>query len=178
MATVVLPPGYDGTRVAHREITADVPRRAVIAGSLLWRVKQFDLLALVRAADARFAAAGAELVVIGAAPPEFEAEVLRDTKATTMVGSGRLVRRRVRRRPPRPRLGAPRRRIQAEDTRLRLPPGSDAGAVGFGDRTTARSTAHGLLEYESIDALVDGALHVLDDFETLNRAAERRLPLL
>jgi glycosyltransferase involved in cell wall biosynthesis len=168
VATVVLPPGYDGTRVAQREITADVPRRAVIAGSLMWRVKQFDLLALVKAADARFAAAGAELVVIGAAPPEFEAEVLRDTKATTMAG----------------RVDS----FAAAFAAARLALVSEPHGGGFKLKTLdyvfhrvpmlvqsgsvtglPLEDGAGLLEYGSIDALVDGALHVLDDFETLNR---------
>jgi len=140
----------------------------VIAGSLLWRVKQFDLLALVKAADARFAAAGAEIVVIGAAPPEFEAEVLTDTKATAMVG-----------------------RVDSfaaafADARMALV--SEPHGGGFKLKTLDYvfhrvpmlvqsgsvtglpiDDGAGLLEYESIEALVDGALHVLDDFETLNR---------
>jgi glycosyltransferase involved in cell wall biosynthesis len=168
LQTVVLPPGYDGTRVAHREITAAVPRRAVVAGSLMWRVKQFDLLSLLEVADARFAAAGAEIVVIGAAPPEFEAEVVRDTKATTMVG-----------------------RVDSfatafADARLALV--SEPNGGGFKLKTldyvfhrvpmvvqagsvTGLPLGHGdgLLEYASVDALVDGALHALDDLETLNR---------
>jgi glycosyltransferase involved in cell wall biosynthesis len=168
LATVVLPPGYDGTRVAIREITADVPRRAVIAGSLLWRVKQFDLLELVKAADARFAAAGAEIAVIGAAPPEFEAEVLRQTKATTMVG----------------RVDS----FAAAFAEARLALVSEPHGGGFKLKTLdyvfhrvpmlvqsgsvtglPLDDGAGLLEYGSIDALVDGALDVLDDFETLNR---------
>ncbi len=168
IATVVLPPGYGGARLAHREITADVPRRAVIAGSLMWRVKQFDLLALVKAADARFAAAGAEIVVIGAAPPEFEAEVLRETRATAMAG-----------------------RVDSfaaafADARLALV--SEPHGGGFKLKTLdyvfqrvpmlvqsgsvtglPLGNGDGLLEYGTIDALVDGALHELDDLETLNR---------
>jgi glycosyltransferase involved in cell wall biosynthesis len=164
----VLSPGYGGARVDAREITAAVPRRAVIAGSMLWRVKQFDLLALLRIADERFAAAGAEIAVIGEAPPEFEAEVLRTTTATKMLG-----------------------RVDSfEDSfaQARLALISEPHGGGFKLKTLdyafhrvpmivqAQSVTglpladgDGLLEFADIEALVDGALAVLDDFEALNR---------
>ncbi len=165
--TVVLTPGYDGPRVARREITAATPRRAVIAGSMLWRVKQFDLLALLRIADARFAAAGAEIVVLGEAPKRFEAEVLRSTRATKMLG-----------------------RVDSlaeafSDARLALL--SEPHGGGFKLKTLdyvfqrvplfvqAGSTSglplddgHGLREFATVEALVDGALDALDDLDALN----------
>jgi glycosyltransferase involved in cell wall biosynthesis len=165
---VVLTPGYGGSRLDAREINASVPRRAVIAGSMLWRVKQFDLLALLRVADARFAAAGAEIVVIGEAPPEFDAEVRRTTTATKMLG-----------------------RVDSFDDAFadaRLALVSEPNGGGFKLKTldyvfrrvpllvqsgsvTGLPVEHGsgVLEYDAIDSLVDGALRVLDDFETLNR---------
>ncbi len=165
---VVLTPGYDGPRLQHREITAAVPRRAVIAGSLLWRVKQFDLLALLRVADARFAAADAEIVVVGEAPAWFEDEVRRVTCATTMRG-----------------------RVDSfadEFAQARLALLSEPHGGGFKLKTLdyvfqrvplfvqagsvtglPLEPGHGVLEYASIEALVDGALKELDDLPTLNR---------
>ncbi len=155
--TVVLTPGYEGARLRERQITDAVPRRAVIAGSLLWRVKQFDLLALLRVADARFAEAGAEIVVIGEAPAWFENDVRRTTDATTMVG-----------------------RVESfaeEFGQARLALVSEPHGGGFKLKTldyafqrvplfvqTGSVTGlplrhgHGLLEFADIEALVDGAL--------------------
>ena len=165
---VVLRPGYGGERVVEREITAAVPRRALISGSMLWHVKQFDLLALLRIADKRFAAAGAEIVVIGEAPPDFTAEVLRTTTATRMLG-------RV------PSLSEP-------FSQARLALVSEPHGGGFKLKTLdyvfhrvpmivqtgsvaglPLKDGAGLLEFSSIGALIQGALDVLDDFETLNR---------
>ncbi len=165
---IVLSPGYGGPRLVSREITAAVPRCATIAGSMLWRVKQFDLLALLRVADARFAAAGAEIVVAGEAPAEFESEVRANTRATTMLG-----------------------RLDSladafADARLALV--SEPHGGGFKLKTldyvfqrvpmfveTGSVTGlpladrAGMLEYASTEALVGGALDLLDNFETLNR---------
>ncbi len=172
LATLVLAPGYDGVRVADREITAAVPRRAVIAGSIVWRVKQFDLLALLRVADARFAAAGAEIVVMGDAPSEFTAEVLRTTTATKMLG-----------RVP---------SFTDEFAQARLALVAEPHGGGFKLKTLdyvfhrvpmlvqagsvdglPLSNGAGLLEFPDVDALVDGALGVLDDFDTLNALRAR-----
>jgi glycosyltransferase involved in cell wall biosynthesis len=167
-STVVLTPGYDGPRVAHREITSAVPRRAVIAGSLLWRVKQFDLGALLRVADARFAAAGAEIVVIGEAPASFETEILRMTRVTRVLG----------------RVDS----LTEELSQARLALVSEPHGGGFKLKTLdyvfhriplfvqtgsvsglPLENGDGLLEFASVDALVDGALNALDDLSTLNR---------
>ena len=164
---LVLTPGYGGARVAEREITAAVPRRAVIAGSMLWRVKQFDLLALLRVADARFAAAGAEIVVIGEAPPEFAAEVLHGARATTMRGrldslSDEFAQARLAL-VSEPHGGGF--KLKTLDyVFLRVPMMVQEGSVGG----LPLDAGAGMLEFGSIEALVDGALAVLDDFPTLN----------
>ena len=38
-----VPPGYDGPRVLHRNITESVPRRAIIVGSFDWLAKRESL---------------------------------------------------------------------------------------------------------------------------------------
>jgi glycosyltransferase involved in cell wall biosynthesis len=171
LRTAVLPPGYDGARVAHREITAATPRRAVIAGSLQWRVKQFDLLALLRVADARFADAGAEIVVAGSASPEFEVEVLTSTRATKMLGrvdsfAGAFADARL------ALLSEPNGggfKLKTLDYVFhRVPLLVQAGSVSG----LPLRNGSGFLEYPSIEALVDGALAVIDDLPALNRLQE------
>ena len=83
--SLVLPPGYGGPVVGERRITPDLPRRAVVLGNLDWHVKQANLRSLLRAADARFATAGAEILVVGPAPADFVAS-LGDLRATTFTG--------------------------------------------------------------------------------------------
>ncbi len=165
---VVVPPGYDSVRSTQREITAAVPRRGLIAGSLLWRVKQFDLMALLRVADDRFAAVGAEIVVLGEAPEWFEAEVRRTTKVTRMRGrvdsfanefsNARLAL------VSEPHGGGF--KLKALDYVFqRLPMFVHTGSVsGLPLRDGV-----GLREFPTVEALVDGAVNALDDFDTLNR---------
>jgi polysaccharide biosynthesis protein PslH len=169
--TVVLTPGYDGPRLHARTITEAVPRRAVIAGSLLWRVKQFDLLALLRVADARFAEAGAQIVVIGEAPAWFEDEVRRVTNATTVRGrvdsfaeefaEARLAL------VSEPHGGGF--KLKTLDYAFqRVPLFAQAGSV----TGLPLTPGHGMLEFGDVASLVEGALHALDDFVLLNRMHE------
>jgi hypothetical protein len=66
-----LPPGYNGPRVAHRAITAETPRRAVIIGSFDWLAKRESLERFLDAGVACFAAAGVELQIVGYAEPGY-----------------------------------------------------------------------------------------------------------
>lgn len=164
---IVLSPGYSGVRLAHREIVDAVPRRAVIAGSMLWRVKQFDLLALLRVADPRFAAAGAEIVVIGEAPPEFAAEILGLTTVTKMLGrldsfAGAFAGARVAL-VSEPHGGGF--KLKTLDYVFqRVPMFVQTGSVSG----LPLENGTGIAEYATTEALVDGALRTLDDFATLN----------
>jgi hypothetical protein len=81
-----LPPGYDGPRVAHRAITADTPRRAVIIGSFDWLPKRESLERFLDAGVARFAAAGVELQIVGYAEPGYLAGLRRRFPQVTIVG--------------------------------------------------------------------------------------------
>jgi glycosyltransferase involved in cell wall biosynthesis len=166
--SLVLPPGYDGVTIEAREITAAVPRRAVVAGSLAWRVKQHDLLRLLQVADERFAAADAEIVIAGNAPLDFVARVRESTKATRMLGhvdtfddvfsSTRLAL------ISEPNGGGF--KLKALDYVFhRVPMLVEAGSVAG----LPLANGDGLLEFPDVDALVNGALDALDDFETLNR---------
>jgi polysaccharide biosynthesis protein PslH len=83
---LTVPPGYGGERLPDRVIDASVPRRAVIVGNLDWHVKQMNLLRFLEVADERFAAAAAEIVVVGPVPDEFRSSVQGWAKATTFRG--------------------------------------------------------------------------------------------
>src|SRR3546814_11174225 len=67
---IVLPPGYAGTRVASRTITAETPRIAVMVGSFEWIAKRMNVEAFVSAADPVFPAAGNRLRIARTGPPQ------------------------------------------------------------------------------------------------------------
>ncbi len=83
----VLLPGYQGRRVQWREITGDLPRRAIVIGSFDWVAKRMNLEEFVAVADPQFAAAGAELHVIGSAEKAFLDRLRRRVKATVFTGA-------------------------------------------------------------------------------------------
>ena len=83
---LVLTPGYQGRRLPERRIGPEVPRRAVVVGSFDWNAKQTNLREFLDAADPLFAAAGAEIEVVGNGDPEFLDAMRAGTKATRLVG--------------------------------------------------------------------------------------------
>lgn len=83
---LVLPPGYHGRRLRERRITGDLPRRAIIVGSYEWVAKQMNLQEFLAEADPLFAAAGAEIEVVGAGDPGFFDRLRRGLSATRLVG--------------------------------------------------------------------------------------------
>jgi len=82
----LLLPAYEGPRVMQRCITPDVPRRAVIVGSLDWLPKRINLEEFLAAADPLFAAAGAELLVVGSAEETVLAQLRARWPATRFTG--------------------------------------------------------------------------------------------
>ena len=62
---VTLTPGYGGTRLEHRQITAATPRAVVMFGSYRWSAKQANLKLFLEQADTAMHAAGVELRVVG-----------------------------------------------------------------------------------------------------------------
>ncbi|WP_178133522.1 glycosyltransferase [Vineibacter terrae] len=83
----VLTPGYEGRCVARRQITADLPRRAIIVGSFDWIAKRMNLEDFVSVADPLFAAHGAELQVIGSAEESFLNGLRKRAVATSFTGT-------------------------------------------------------------------------------------------
>jgi glycosyltransferase involved in cell wall biosynthesis len=86
VATLVLPPGWHGTRVARRTIDETVPRRVVMLGSVRWVAKQMNVAAFIDAADQRFAGSGITLDIIGDTPEEFKARWGSRLRATRFRG--------------------------------------------------------------------------------------------
>lgn len=85
-AIEVLTPGYHGRRVG-RQITADLPRRAIIVGSYDWIAKRMNLEEFVSVADPMFAERGAELEVVGSAEESFLDRLRKGAAATTFTGT-------------------------------------------------------------------------------------------
>jgi glycosyltransferase involved in cell wall biosynthesis len=83
---LVLMPGYLYRVVPDRTIDATLPRRAVIVGAFDWIAKRINLEEFVSAADPRFAAAGAELVVVGRGPEDWLTAMRAKTTATRFTG--------------------------------------------------------------------------------------------
>jgi polysaccharide biosynthesis protein PslH len=81
-----VPPGYSGYRLGARRITQATPRRALIVGSFDWIAKQRDLERFLAVADAPFAAAGIELLVVGRADPSYLAALQVTLNATRLIG--------------------------------------------------------------------------------------------
>ncbi len=86
VGTVVLKPGYSGAVSSRTAITADTPRRVILVGSFLWIAKQENLRQFVAVADPIFAQRGIEFQVVGFLPPDFAAELTRNTVATRIAG--------------------------------------------------------------------------------------------
>jgi hypothetical protein len=84
-AVTLLTPGYDGGRVEQRTWN-DLPRRCVVVGNFTWHVKEANLREFLLAADPRFAAAGAEIRVVGPITPEVRRDLETHVRATTFTG--------------------------------------------------------------------------------------------
>ena len=67
----LLPPGYDGPRVASRTIDPWVPRRAVVVGSFDWPPKRISLERFLATAAPVLQRADIELQIVGAVEPAY-----------------------------------------------------------------------------------------------------------
>ena len=85
-STVVLTPGYLGTRLPARVIDAACPKRVVLIGSFRWVVKQENLRQFLELADAAFHRHGIAFDVIGDVPEALRAELVPHLKATVFHG--------------------------------------------------------------------------------------------
>jgi len=73
---LVLPPGYEGPMVSSPPpITADTPRKVVLAGAFEWLAKRRNLESFLAAADAPFRKAGIFFTVAGKTDPAYFASL-------------------------------------------------------------------------------------------------------
>ncbi len=162
-----LPPGYSGIRVPKRDISAEVPRRAIIVGSFDWIAKRLSLEQFLEVADPLFAQAGIELFVVGSAERSFLARLQRKCTATTFTGRVPDVREymaqaRVALVPDL--LGGF--KLKALDYVFnRLPMLAMAGSIPGMPLEGEKS----VLLYDSHRALARGVIDVIDKFDLLNQ---------
>lgn len=166
-AIEVLSPGYDGASLRHRHIDQTLPRRAVVVGSFDWIAKQLNLSEFLAVADPLFAAAGAQLQIVGNGEPAF-LERLRSTMlATELTGrvgdvSSFMRQARVALVPERHGGGF---KLKVLDYVFgRMPVLAIAGSVAGMPLTQGE----GILYFRDHLALARGALRVIDDFDRLN----------
>lgn len=81
-----LTPGYTGSIVSARRITAATPRRVIIMGSFQWVVKQENLTRFVEIADPIFEKQGIEMDVVGDIPRALLAALKARCRATYFHG--------------------------------------------------------------------------------------------
>jgi glycosyltransferase involved in cell wall biosynthesis len=83
----VLSPGYSGRSLRERNITGDIPRRAVLVGSFDWIAKRINLEEFLRVADPIFAEKGIELQVVGAGDKSYLEQLQSHLRATRFTGT-------------------------------------------------------------------------------------------
>lgn len=170
----VLPlvPGYDGIRVAERQIGPETPRAVVLFGSYRWSAKQANLRIFLDKADPILAKAGVEIRVVGDMPDDFRRALEGRYKAARFTGFVE---------DPAPHLAAARMAVLAEPIgggfkmKLleyvfnRVPVAAlTVCASGLPDAVQAEM----LLEPE-LDGLMQRVLATIDDLALLNGKQER-----
>ncbi len=83
---ITLTPGYDGSRMEHRQITTDTPRAAVMFGGYRWSVKQTNLRLFLDHTDANMHKSGIEIRIVGDIPAELRSEFERRYLAARFTG--------------------------------------------------------------------------------------------
>lgn len=163
----IITPGYNGHRTDRREITAALPRRAIIVGSFDWIAKRMNLEEFISVADPLFAAQGAELQVVGSAEEAFLQRLRRKAVATRFTGRVEDVdpfmrQARVALVPERHGGGFKLKVLDYVFNRMPILAldGSVAGVPLRHDES--------ILFYPDYEALARGVLHVIDDCERLN----------
>jgi hypothetical protein len=168
---VVLPPGYEGSRVEHRVIGPETPRRVVILGSYLWAAKQLNLEAFLRAAAGGLHEAGIGIDVVGAAEPAYATRTQRRYAPIRVTGAVADVSKFL----GEARLGLV---IEAAGGGFKLktldyvfnrvPVVALSGSVAGLPLVRGQS----ILEFKDLSHLVGGITEVIDDFDRLNQLQE------
>jgi hypothetical protein len=168
----VLTPGYDGPRRAFCAITPSTPRRAVVLGSFHWVAKRMNLERFLAVADPIFAAAGAELRVVGDGPAEMFPRLQRRCTATRFTGpvddvAPHIADARIALVPEEAGGGF---KLKALDYVFnRLPIAALAGSVAG----TPLKPPDAMLEFSSLRSLAEGAVEAMEDCARLNRIQEQ-----
>jgi len=163
----VLSPGYDGPTLADRRIGYALPRRAVVVGSFDWIAKQLNLSEFLAVADPLFAAAGAQLQIVGNGDPGFLRRLRPTLLATELTGtvpdvSAFMRQARVALVPERHGGGF---KLKVLDYVFgRMPILAIEGSVAGMPLTAGES----ILYFRDHLALARGALRIIDDFDRLN----------
>lgn len=168
----ILPPGYDGPVLRQRRIEGSLPRRAVVVGSFEWIAKQLNLQEFVAIADPLFAAAGAQLQVVGNGDPRFLDRLRSTALATEFTGKVQDVAPFMRQARVAivPELHGGGFKLKVLDYVFgRMPILALDGSVAG----TPLQPGRGILYFRDHLALARGALRLLDDCERLNTLQEQ-----
>lgn len=171
-AILCLLPGYDGGTVRERRITASVPRKCIIFGSLNWIAKKQNMLDFLRCADPIFARAGVRVDIVGNVDADFARDAAAIASCCRFVGrvdnvSPYFADARVGIMPDRVGGGFKHKNLQYIFHRVPL--------------VTMAGQAHGLPLAEGDDLVVAATLEdlahktvaLIDDFDHLNTLQER-----
>lgn len=168
-----VPPGYSAHRLETRRITQATPRRALIVGSFDWAAKRRDLERFLAAADAPFAAAGIELLVVGSVDPPYRSRLQATLKATRLTGPVADIA---------PYFDGARLAVLVDSfggfklktldyVFNRMPMLGIAGGVPG----VPLQHGHGILFYQDHHALTEGVIRTIDDFGRLNQLHDEAL---
>jgi glycosyltransferase involved in cell wall biosynthesis len=83
---VLLPPGYEGPRLATRVIDSRVPRRVIVVGSFDWQPKRVALESFLLAAASQLSSAAIELQIVGRIEAGYLATMRRRFPSVDFVG--------------------------------------------------------------------------------------------
>jgi glycosyltransferase involved in cell wall biosynthesis len=166
-----LPPGYGGPRVATRVIDSNVPRRAILVGSLDWPPKRISLELFLEAAAVRLLGAGIDLQIVGEVELAYLADLRRRFPSVDFVGPVIDV------------------RPYMQDARVALVPDLLGGfklkgldyvfnrlpilAMRIALPGLPLQDDHSIGLFDSHTALVEGVVTLIDDFPRLNERQER-----
>jgi polysaccharide biosynthesis protein PslH len=162
-----LPPGYGGSRIDARRIDASVPRRAVVVGSFDWPPKRISVERFLVSASSILARAGVELQFVGAVEPAYLESLQARYPSVTFIGPVDDV------------------RPYMADARIALVPDLLGGfklkgldyvfnripimAMRVALPGMPLEDGYSIDYFDSHEALAEGVVARIDDFETLNQ---------
>ena len=162
--SVLLTPGYAGSRASSRAITSTTPRRALMFGSVLWLAKQMNLIEFIEAADELFWRSQIELWVVGQIPDHMHTKKFRATRFLGFVVDPEPIFRNVRIGIVAERTGGGFKLKTLDYIFNRVPIAATRGGIAGLPLTPGLH----YLSFESMRELAQGVAAVIDDIERLN----------